>query len=198
MILVPANAISGMDYEHVIPVFSTVLGVKSVEIVKDVATQNIHDKIDFASKQTAYHTDETVAVTDHNDLLLTRFLPKGHLFKPLLADSRWAHFSATYRNFRSKNFDGRNIGSVSFGETIPFYRGNFGNTEIQWEAGIQGVVFSDFNLGAESADLINSDFIGALYNSLRYKQLSVFTCLYRQSSHLGDKFLLREIGRHGF
>lgn len=123
--------------------------------------------------------------------LPTGFLPKEQLFKPLLADTRWAHFSAAYRNYQSKNFDGIDIASVSFGETIPFYRSNFGQSTAQWEAGLQAGVFSDFNLNASSSDLINTDFIASAYSSMRAGQFSAFGRLYHQSSHLGDEFLLR-------
>ncbi|MGZ8095760.1 MAG: DUF1207 domain-containing protein [Methylosarcina sp.] len=136
--------------------------------------------------------DETVSVTE-SLLLPTGLLPAGHLFKPLLADPRWAHFSAAYRNFQSDNFDGNDIGSVSFGETIPIYRSNFGRSAVQWEAGLQAGVFSDFNLGASSSDLVNTDFIASLYSSIRAGQFSAFGRIYHQSSHLGDEFLLRKI-----
>jgi hypothetical protein len=110
-----------------------------------------------------------------------------------LADTRWAHFSAAYRNYQSKNFDGRDIASVSFGETIPIYRGNFGQSTVQWESGIQAGVFSDFNLNASSSDLINTDFIASIYSSMRAGQFSAFGRIFHQSSHLGDEFLLRQI-----
>ncbi len=125
--------------------------------------------------------------------LPTGMLPKGHLFKPLLADPRWAHFSAAYRNYLSNNYDGKNIASVSFGETIPFYRANFGHTQAQWELGLQAGVFSDFSLDASSTDLLNTDFIASIYSSIRVQQFSVFARLFHQSSHLGDEFLLSQL-----
>lgn len=138
--------------------------------------------------------NQTLAITKTDPTLLpTGLLPSGHLFKPLLADPRWAHFSASYRHFLNDNFEGRNIGAVSFGETIPFYRGNIGRSLAQWEAGLQAGVFSDFNLGAPSTDLINTDFIASAYSSVRAKQFSAFGRIYHQSSHLGDEFLLRRI-----
>lgn len=126
-------------------------------------------------------------------VLATGMLPEGHLFKPLLADPRWAHFSAAYRNYVGNNIDGNNNGAVSFGETIPFYRGYLGQSTVQWETGIQAAVFSDFNLGASSSDLINSDFIASVYGSVRRGHLSAFGRVYHQSSHLGDEFLLRRL-----
>ncbi|GAB6141607.1 hypothetical protein JCM14076_23360 [Methylosoma difficile] len=126
-------------------------------------------------------------------ILPTGILPTGHLFKPLLADPRWAHFSASYRSYQNDNFDGKNVASVSFGETIPFYRSAFGHSNVQWETGIQGGVFSDFNLDSASKDLVNTDFIASLYSSIRAGRFSAFTRLFHQSSHLGDEFLLSKV-----
>jgi uncharacterized protein DUF1207 len=53
--------------------------------------------------------------------LATGPLPEGHLFKPLLADPGWPHFSAVY-HYYIDNPSGADIATVSFGETIPFYR----------------------------------------------------------------------------
>jgi len=125
-------------------------------------------------------------------ILPTGILPSGHLFKALIADPRWAHFSASYRHYQNDYFDGRNIGSVSFGETIPFYRGTFGQSAVQWETGLQAGVFSDFNLGADSKDLVNTDFIASVYSSVRSGRFSAFGRLLHQSLHLGDEFLLRK------
>ncbi|MGZ4954062.1 MAG: DUF1207 domain-containing protein, partial [Methylobacter sp.] len=78
--------------------------------------------------------------------------------------------------------------------TIPFYRGTFGHSTVQWEAGVQAGVFSDFNLDGPSSDLINTDFVVSAYSSLRAGQFSTFGRIYHQSSHLGDEFLLSKIG----
>jgi hypothetical protein len=126
-------------------------------------------------------------------ILPTGLLPTGHLFKPLIADPRWAHFSASYRSYQNNNFDGKNVASVSFGETIPFYRSTFGQSNVQWETGVQAGVFSDFNLDSASKDLVNTDFIASIYSSMRAGRFSSFTRLFHQSSHLGDEFLLSKI-----
>ena len=85
----------------------------------------------------------------------SKFLPHGLLFAPLHADPRWPHFSAIYRNFTSgfgldKGFSG------NFGETFSIYRNKapFGG---EWDFGVQGGVFSIFDAGKESIDLINAD-----------------------------------------
>ncbi|OAI05888.1 DUF1207 domain-containing protein [Methylomonas methanica] len=159
-----------------------------VNAVKIAETTEVH-----AKEAASLAADPTTLTTAETLVLPTGLLPTGHLFKSLLADPRWAHFSAAYRNYQSNNFDGRNIASVSFGETIPFYRANIGNSTAQWEAGLQAGVFSDFNLDASSADLVNTDFIASIYSSVRTGQFSAFGRLYHQSSHLGDEFLLRKV-----
>ncbi len=153
-----------------------------------MALAHADDSADMYQKSVQPKADITETV-----ILPTGVLPTGHLFKPLIADPRWAHFSASYRSYQNNNFDGKNVGSVSFGETIPFYRSSFGRSSVQWETGIQAGVFSDFNLDSPSKDLVNTDFIASLYTSMRAGRFSAFTRLFHQSSHLGDEFLLGKI-----
>ncbi len=189
VISVPANDLDIEDHISVLQLLSEVPGVTAVELLETA------DQPTAVSSATTSASDDlsipASISTNESALYPTGLLPTGHLFKPLLADPRWAHFSAAYRNYVGRNVDGNHNGSVSFGETIPFYRANFGQTAIQWETGIQATVFSDFNLGAESADLINSDFIASVYASTRAGNFSTFARIYHQSSHLGDEFLLR-------
>ncbi len=185
VITLPAAGMSGADRAQASKVLAEIPGVNAVKIAE---TTEVH-----AKESAAFAANPTTLTTAETLVLPTGLLPTGHLFKSLLADPRWAHFSAAYRNYQSNNFDGRNIASVSFGETIPFYRANIGNSTAQWEAGLQAGVFSDFNLDASSADLVNTDFIASIYSSVRTGQFSAFGRLYHQSSHLGDEFLLRKV-----
>ncbi len=121
--------------------------------------------------------------------LPTGFLPVGHLFQPLLADPRWPHFSAAYRFYPDhRDFD--HVGAVSFGETIPLFRGN-AFADSQWEAGIQASVFAVFEMDAPSKDLINADYFASLFGAWRRGPVSALGRVFHQSSHLGDEFLLR-------
>lgn len=186
VITVPANDLANEDQIRVLQLLSEIPGVTAVEL-QDASSQPstvVSSVPEESSKPISIPAKKSV-------LFPTGLLPTGHLFKPLLADPRWAHFSAAYRNYIGNNVDGNHNGSVSFGETIPFYRTNLGRTTIQWETGLQAAVFSDFNLGAESSDLINSDFIASVYSSMRAGKFSAFSRIYHQSSHLGDEFLLR-------
>lgn len=183
IITLPVAEMSNAERAEATRVLSAIPGVSAVKVSETVAEQ---------SRDYAAVAPEKTQIAADNLILPTGLIPSGHLFKALLADPRWAHFSAAYRNYQSSNFDGRDIASVSFGETIPFYRANFGHTTAQWETGIQAGVFSDFNLNASSSDLVNTDFIASLYSSVRAGQFSAFGRIYHQSSHLGDEFLLRK------
>jgi hypothetical protein len=121
--------------------------------------------------------------------LATGFLPAGELlFKPLIADPRWPHFSAAYQGYiNDKQL--KDVAAVSFGETFALYRDRLGSG--WWEFGIQAGVFALFDLDAPSGDLINADYFLALPASYRYQDFSAMVRLFHQSSHLGDEFLLR-------
>ncbi|MDQ3185538.1 MAG: DUF1207 domain-containing protein [Pseudomonadota bacterium] len=186
VITVPVADFASQDRARILQILSEIPGVTAV-----VALESTNQQVLAASSAPDEPgTTESMAATN-SAVLPTGFLPTGHLFKPLLADPRWAHFSAAYRNYIGDNIDGNNNGAVSFGETIPFYRANLGRTAIQWETGLQAGVFSDFNLDARSSDLINTDFIASVYSSVRAGQFSAFGRVFHQSSHLGDEFLLR-------
>jgi hypothetical protein len=61
----------------------------------------------------------------------------------------------------------------------------------RWEFGIQGGVFSIFDLDSSSFDLINSDFVGGVTASYARGPFSTMLRFFHQSSHLGDEYLLR-------
>ncbi|MGZ5058292.1 MAG: DUF1207 domain-containing protein [Methylobacter sp.] len=189
VITLPGGSLTAGERAKAVQLLSEIPGVNAVKISEATNQQ----QMDETSKTAKVPADEAVSETE-SIVLPTGILPTGHLFKSLLADPRWSHFSAAYRNYQNTNYDGRDIASVSFGETIPFYRGTFGQSTAQWEAGVQAGVFSDFNLDGPSSDLINTDFVVSAYSSLRVGQFSTFSRVYHQSSHLGDEFLLSKIG----
>jgi hypothetical protein len=188
VITLPTAGLNAAERAKAVQVLSDIPGVEGVKLA------DAKDRQAQAPGSAAVRIHEGRMASGYGATILpTGLLPEGHLFKPLLADPRWTRFSAAYRNYQSQNFDGADIGSVSFGETIPFYRSYIGRSSVQWEAGLQAGVFSDFNLSAPSSDLVNSDFVAALFSSIRFGHFSGFGRLYHQSSHLGDEFLLRQI-----
>jgi len=121
------------------------------------------------------------------------FLPRDLLFKSLLADPRWPHFSASYQNYIHNNLLG-SVGSATFGESFSIYRfGGPGNSQM--EVGIQAGVFAIFDLEAKSLDLVNADYFFAVPLSFKKDNFSALARVFHQSSHLGDELLLRETTR---
>ena len=118
------------------------------------------------------------------------FLPTGLIFDPLLADPRWPHFGASMQRYIDDP-DFQYIASVSFGETIPLYRGAIESFGGYWEVGIQAGVFAIFDMNAASHDLVNADYFAAFTGAYAQGPFEMLARLYHQSSHLGDEFLLR-------
>jgi hypothetical protein len=125
--------------------------------------------------------------------LVTGFLPTDHLFRPLIADPRWPHFSGAYRYYITTSGP-RNVFAPTFGETVPLYRGALGSEARwgRWEGGVQAGVFSIFDMDSASFDLVNTDFFVAALLGYRLGEFSAMGRFFHQSSHLGDELLLRD------
>jgi hypothetical protein len=115
--------------------------------------------------------------------------PEPRLFAAPMADPRWPRFAVGYQRYVD-DVELRNVAAVSFGESFAVVGGP-GPFSGRWEVGIQGGVFSVFDLDSASFDLINSDFIGAVTTSYRRGRFSGILRVLHQSSHLGDEYLLR-------
>jgi opacity protein-like surface antigen len=133
--------------------------------------------------------EKLVVVTGDDRKSGIEVLPRGGLFAPLIADPRWAHFSAAYQYFIDDEEIG-NAGSVSFGETFGLLRGP-APYEGHWQLDFQAAVFGLFDLEAESLDLVNADYWVGIPLSYRRGDFSAMLRVFHQSSHLGDEFLLR-------
>lgn len=115
--------------------------------------------------------------------------PPEPLYQPMLADPKQPRFYASLYRYDS-NVDRFTMGSVGFGEYFGLYRWGMSGGGA-WQLGLQGGVFSQFNLNAPSTDLVNSDFNVGFPLSYRDGRFSARLQIYHQSSHLGDEFLLR-------
>jgi Protein of unknown function (DUF1207) len=116
-------------------------------------------------------------------------LPADELFGALLADPRWPRFEVGYQRYLASDVLG-DVAAANFGETFALVRGPL-SSQTNWEFGIQGGTFSVFDLNAPSTDLVNTDFLGGVYGSLRRGPFAGFLRVFHESSHLGDEFLLR-------
>lgn len=114
---------------------------------------------------------------------------RARLFDPILSDSRWPHFSASYQHYINDKHI-KNVGATNFGASFSFYQWDT-LSGASWELGLQAGVFAIFNLDAASRDLMNADYWVALPAvSYRKDKVSALVRLYHQSSHLGDEYLL--------
>jgi hypothetical protein len=181
IVTIDAGDLPRADRSKIVTTLSAVQGVTRVELL--VAGQQAP-----TGPASAVSTAPAAAVEGP----AVGFLPSGHLFRPLIADPRWPHFSGSYRYYPSTPGSTKAL-AVSFGETIPLYRGGIGEKGEwgQWETGVQGGVFSIFDLDSQSFDLINSDFLVAGFLGYRFGDFSALGRIFHQSSHLGDELLLR-------
>jgi hypothetical protein len=185
VITIAESDLAGVDAAKVREVLSSLPGARGVEVVK--AVPPIPPP---AATDAPLGRDPKPA--DYN----TGWLPGGMLFRPLLADPRWPHFSAAYQYYlKDHNLD--SVGAVSFGETFTLYRNRFG--PVLWELGMQAGVFAVFDLSTDSYDLMNADYFVSGVLAARFKDFSVLGRFYHQSSHLGDEFILHnpEVERIG-
>jgi hypothetical protein len=117
----------------------------------------------------------------------TGWLPGGLLFRPLLADPRWPHFSLVYRQY----LDEDDLGAViagTLGENLPVYRWT---TSIgQWEVGALALAAPIFDRDHKD-DLVNTEFVLGLFAGWRRGELSGLLRFSHTSSHLGDELVLR-------
>jgi Protein of unknown function (DUF1207) len=125
-------------------------------------------------------------------------LPDNDVFRPLLADQREPRFYADYRRvrFRASQALAEGHGSTIDAALVAF-GGAFGIWGLRQANGCDGMqismfgaVFAQFNLDANSADLLNADYFVGPEMTLRRGPWSGRLRLYHQSSHLGDEFLL--------
>jgi hypothetical protein len=118
-----------------------------------------------------------------------RVFPRRSLFEPLSADPRWPKFTVGYSYyFGDSQFT--HVGSAEAGASIAIVQKDTHRSH-SWEVGIQAGIFSIFDFGAPSTDLVNADYLGGVTFSYAFDfPLVLLTRFFHQSSHLGDEFLL--------
>ncbi len=109
----------------------------------------------------------------------------ARMFAPLVADPKQPHFFAAWLWVTSPTVTGQ-VSSVGLGEDIGLIRG----PRRRWEVSVAAGVFSQFNMGTRSNDLINTDFVIGFPLTYRRGAVSARARIYHQSSHLGDEFIL--------
>jgi len=107
------------------------------------------------------------------------------LFAPLVADPKQPHFFAAWLWVKSPIVTGA-VANIGLGEDVTFASGH----DDRWEVSVAAGVFSQFNMGTPSNDLINTDFTIGFPLAYRAGPGSLRLKVYHQSSHLGDEFIL--------
>lgn len=191
IISLKAADIEGADHNEIVNALSGIKGVVSVQITghgiaagTDAATSEVRKEEAEAAVEAAV---EAAIVADISDDV-KRVAQDENIFKPLIADPRWPHFSVAYEHYM--DFLNFNSGfAASFGESLPIYKDNapFGG---EWEFNVQAGVFILHDLDDSSSPLVNSDVIVALATSYRKDALSGLFSFFHNSSHLGDEFVL--------
>ncbi len=183
--------------DKIASILARVRGVSAVRVTegeRPAARQSGEGPADLPSWSPP--ADATVVAMAAEDEEGIELLPSGTLFDPLIADPRWAHFSAAYQYFIDDE-EIESAAAVSFGETFGLLGGP-APFEGRWQLDFQAAVFGLFDLDAESKDLINADYWVGLPISYRSKneRFAAMVRFFHQSSHLGDEFLLRDrVGR---
>jgi hypothetical protein len=179
---VTAEELDGADRDEVLQKLATIRGVVRVAVLP--ANPAAPDPVSPDTERAPANGGSP------SDAVPVGWLPEGHLFRPLLADPRWPHFSASYHYYLNNNKTVRSAGAVSFGETLVLYRNDAPfRGQVEW--GLQAGVSALFDLEAQSKDLVNADYFVAALAAYRTGNVSVLGRLLHQSSHLGDEFLLR-------
>lgn len=117
-------------------------------------------------------------------------LPRGDVFCSLLADPKGLRSFVSYLRGDADEF-ATDVGSVGISDSFGFFRVGGSQPGNGVQLGISGGVFAQFDIGSESWDLINADYLIAIPLTMRLNGFSTRLRIYHQSSHLGDEFLLR-------
>jgi hypothetical protein len=121
-------------------------------------------------------------------------LPRGDVFCPLIADPKATRsFASLLRHesgpgLRDAELD---IASVGIGDAFGLGRWNGAHPGDGVQFGLTAGVFAQFDLGTESYDMLNADYVVGLPLTIRHGWFSTRVRVYHQSSHLGDEYLLR-------
>lgn len=118
--------------------------------------------------------------------------PIGELFEPLVADPKEPQFFAGFHRVNSSGRLGMFTAAVvSYGEHFGLVRWQTA-TARQWQLSLVGALFAQFNMSADSKDLINADYTIGISGTHRRGPISYRLRLLHQSTHLGDELLLGE------
>jgi hypothetical protein len=123
------------------------------------------------------------------------WFPEGDLFCPLLADPKAERSFLSYLRGEfsalATSDEKADIGAVGLADQFVLVRSGGAELGNGVQLGLTGAIFTQFDLGTRSIDLINADYLVSVPLSLRWRGFSSQLSILHQSSHLGDEYLLR-------
>jgi len=122
--------------------------------------------------------------------------PEDQIFCPLIADPKEprsfvSYLYGTFRSLDDPTGEGTSIASVGIGDTFGLFRVGGPDPGEGIQLDVMGSIFAQFDLGTQSNDLINADYIVGFPLTFRRHGFSFRAKLYHQSSHLGDEYRFR-------
>jgi hypothetical protein len=125
----------------------------------------------------------------------TVWLPEGDLFCPLLGDPKAerSFLSLLQGEFpKLSDVEGEGtIGAVGLADRLAILRLGGPRPGDGLQLSLVAGIFAQFDLGTESFDLINADYLVGIPLSARMGGFSTRVGIIHQSSHLGDEYVLR-------
>lgn len=121
------------------------------------------------------------------------FLPRGNLFKSLLADPKELRFYLGYRPYQDGGpylSENTQLFAASLGDSFGFYRYVNNSGGYSWQVGISGGIYAEFDINTSSFFLVQTDYAIGIPLTLRKGSASYRLMFYHQSSHVGDEYLL--------
>jgi hypothetical protein len=122
-----------------------------------------------------------------------KFLPRGNLFQPLIADPKELRFYLSYRPYQEAHqylSYKTEILAGSLGDMFGLYRSINNSGGYSWQANISGGMYAEFDLKTSSYYLMDTDYFIGFPFTFRNGPASYRLYLYHQSSHVGDEYLL--------
>lgn len=117
------------------------------------------------------------------------FPDQDRLFYPLIADPRQPSTSLGWRY--GDEALSKHVGAVSIGEEIPIFRWiDVPKWHGDMQLGIEGGIWSVFDLDSPSMDLMNTDFKLGILLTYAKDETSYRLALNHISCHLGDEFIV--------
>ena len=90
------------------------------------------------------------------------FLPRGNLFKSLLADPKELRFYLSYRPYQDGGpylSENTQLFAASLGDSFGFYRYTNNTGGYSWQVGISGGIYAEFDINTSSFFLVQTDYV---------------------------------------